>query len=74
LASVLADPRSAAVAGRALAYLEDLFARPDSLGSMMAGRAEQGAGDLELVAASVSALVENLLTDVEAADAGHPGA
>lgn len=40
----------------------------------MAGRAEQGAGDLELVAASVSALVENLLTDVEAADAGHPGA
>jgi hypothetical protein len=58
---LLGDPRSEQVAREALAYLEDLFAGADSLGSVMAGRAEQGVGDPDTVAASVAALVSDLL-------------
>jgi hypothetical protein len=63
---LLADPRSRLVAEEALGYLNVLFAEPDSLGSTMAGRAEQGVGQPEIVAASVSALVSDLVRGVEA--------
>jgi hypothetical protein len=42
--------------------LERLFAAgPDTLGSSMAGRAEEGVGDPEVVAASVAVLARELL-------------
>jgi Nucleotidyltransferase len=69
-ALLLADPRSQAAARQALVYLAELFSEPTSLGSVMAGRAEQGVGDPALVAASVSALAGDLLVGV-AAGAGN---
>jgi hypothetical protein len=69
-ALLLADPRSHEVARQALVYLGELFTEPTSLGSVMAGRAEQGVGDPALVAASVSALVGDLIAGVAAEDAG----
>jgi hypothetical protein len=62
--SLLKDGRSRAAAEQGLSYLGELFARPSSLGSQMAGRTEGKAGDPELVAASVSALVRDLLAAV----------
>ena len=48
---------------RALDFLQELFARgPESLGSTMAGRAEQGVGQPDVVAAAVSLLAQDLLT------------
>jgi hypothetical protein len=55
------DDRSREVAERAQAYLSELFERPDSVGSAMAGEAEGLVGDPQIVAASVSALVADLL-------------
>jgi hypothetical protein len=49
-----------------MAYLRDLFGSPDSLGSLMAGRAEEGVGDPEQVAAASAALALELLETVEA--------
>lgn len=50
----------------ALALLDELFASGmDALGSVMAGRAEQGIGDPETVAASAAALARDILDAVE---------
>jgi hypothetical protein len=64
---LLGDPRSHTVAEQALTYLADLFNSPESLGSVMAGRAEGDLDRSDIVAASVSALVGDLLTEVEPA-------
>jgi hypothetical protein len=58
--TLLSDPRSDHVALQAIAYLDRLFGDPSSLGSQMAGQAEEGVGDPEVVAASVAALVADL--------------
>jgi hypothetical protein len=61
------DELSSAVTEQALAYLAKLFAAgPDSVGSLMAGRAEEGVGEPAIVAASVSALAGDLLATVGA--------
>jgi len=59
---LLMDELSQKVTTHALAYLEQLFASPDALGSTMAGRAEEGVGQPETVAASASFLAQDLLT------------
>jgi len=64
---LLADPRSAEVAKQALAFMTDLFATPDSVGSLMAGRVEEGVGEPANVAASVSILAGELIEGVAAA-------
>ena len=47
----------------ALDLLAELFAAgPDAAGSDMAGRAEEGVGDPEVVAASTAVLAADLLT------------
>jgi len=59
---LLQDEISSAVTEQALVYLTELFAAgPDSVGSLMAGRAEEGVGEPEIVAASASALANDLL-------------
>jgi hypothetical protein len=58
---LLTDDRSRAVAATGVVYLRDLFAQPDGLGARMAGRAEEGIGDPEAVAAAVAALSSDLL-------------
>lgn len=60
------DPVSAEVTATALVYVRDLFGAPESQGSMMAGRAETGVGEPDVVRASVSALVQDLLDALEA--------
>lgn len=59
-AALLADPRSNLVALQAIEYLDQLFGDPSSLGSQIAGQAEEGLGDPEIVVASVAALVADL--------------
>lgn len=50
------------VTREALAYLRNLFASgPGALGSMMAGRAEEGVGDPDQVSAAVTFLAQDLL-------------
>jgi hypothetical protein len=61
IARLLADDLSAAVTLMALTYLRDLFGTPTSLGSTMAGRAEEGLGDPATVAAQISFLASDLL-------------
>lgn len=62
---LLSDPISATVTRQALDWLPVLFADgPDALGSVMAGRAEEGVGDPDLVAASVAALAADVLAAV----------
>lgn len=66
LRRALADEISAEVTNEAIAYLRVLFAAgPDAVGSAMAGRAEAGIGDPANVAASVAALGEDLLTELD---------
>lgn len=65
--TLLSDPRADHVALRALEYLDQLFHDPSSLGSQMAGRAEEGIGDPETVAASVAVLVSDLQMGITAA-------
>lgn len=48
-----------------IAHLRELFADATSLGSIMAGRAEQLVGDPEVVSASVAALAGDLLESVD---------
>lgn len=56
------DPLAGEVTRKALAHLQHLFANgPEALGSTMAGRAEEGIGDPDVVAASVAALAEDVL-------------
>jgi hypothetical protein len=56
------DEISQDVTAQALTYLEQLFADTDALGATMAGRAEEGVGEPETVSASVSFLVQDLLS------------
>lgn len=59
---LLVDPLSAPVTRTALDYLTGHFARgAETLGAMMAGRAETGVGDPDQVAASVSILAGDLV-------------
>ncbi len=67
ISRLLQDEISSAVTEQALVYLVKLFAAgADSVGSLMAGRAEEGVGEPAIVAASVSALADDLLTTVGA--------
>jgi hypothetical protein len=67
-ARLRADDMSAAVTETAIRYLRQLFAAgPQALGAEMAGRAESGIGDPDLVAASVSALAEDLAEALQTA-------
>jgi len=62
MAVLLRDDLAESVTRQALLYLEDLFASsPAAMGSVMAGRAEEGIGDPETVAAAVSILAAELL-------------
>jgi hypothetical protein len=62
---LLTEPVSKIVTEQAVDWLPDLFANgPDALGSVMAGRAEEGIGDPDLVAASVAALAADVLAAV----------
>jgi predicted nucleotidyltransferase len=57
-----ADELAGIATGTALDLLADLFAQgSSSIGSQMAGRAEEGIGDPEVVSASVTALASDLL-------------
>lgn len=62
--SLLRDDLSRSVAEESLDYLKEMFDEPSSLGSKMAGSTEGERGDPALVAASVSALVHDLLDEV----------
>lgn len=64
-AILLRDDSCGEVTREAIVHLEELFARPDSLGATMAGRAEEGVGDPELVAASVSLLSMELVRSLD---------
>jgi hypothetical protein len=62
---LISDRLSQEVTTRALGFIEQLFAAgPEALGSMMAGRAEEGVGQPETVAASASFLAQDLLDAV----------
>lgn len=67
LTRLLRDELAGEVTRDALGYLRVLFAGsgPESLGAMMAGRAEAGVGQPAVVAASVNALAEELLNLTE---------
>jgi ABC-type amino acid transport substrate-binding protein len=54
---VLAGPASRLAVG----YLRELFAGPDALDAVMAGRAEQLVGDPAVVSAAVAALAGDVL-------------
>lgn len=63
-----ADALSGPVTEAALGYLRELFgAGPQALGSSMAGRAEEGIGDPQTVAASAAFLASDLLAAIERA-------
>lgn len=71
LRTLRADDLAGAVTVQALEYLQDLFAAgPDATGSAMAGRAEEGVGEPETVAASVAVLAEDLLTALGDSETG----
>lgn len=62
LRNLRADSLAGPVTEEALRVLERLFAAgPEALGAMMAGRAEEGIGDPEVVSASVAALAQDVL-------------
>lgn len=62
---LLSDTVSKTATEQALGWLRTLFADgPDALGSVMAGRAEEGVGDPDLVAAAVAALADDVLAAV----------
>jgi hypothetical protein len=64
---MLQEEISSTVTEQALDYLAKLFAAgPGSVGSIMAGRAEEGVGEPAIVAASVSALADDLFATVAA--------
>jgi hypothetical protein len=58
---ILDDKRSSAAVLKCVDYLRELFSSPDTVGSRLAGRAELGIGEPEIVSASVAALVADLL-------------
>jgi hypothetical protein len=61
---ILSDDVSAEVAKQGMAYLDDLFRKPTSLGSMMAARAVGDLADPDEIRASCAALTEELLLAV----------
>lgn len=66
----LDDSVSADAVREAIQYLRTLFAAgPGAVGSMMAGRAEEGIGDPENVAVSVALLAEDIVTELDRAQA-----
>lgn len=56
------DQRSGAVTNEALQYLERLFGRPESLGSMLAARAAEGLEPAETIKQSCAVLATDLLS------------
>lgn len=64
LLRLLTDDFAGAVTSMGLDYLAELFGAADSLGSMMAGRAEELVGDPAVVAAACAALAGDLLNAV----------
>ncbi len=67
IAKLLEDELSSAATAQAIEHLTELFANgPDAIGSQMAARAEEGVGEPEIVAASVSALAADLLDALSA--------
>lgn len=63
---ILAEEISRDVTMQAMRFLRQLFGQgPEALGSMMAGRAETGVGQPEVVAAAVSVLAADLLNAIE---------
>lgn len=63
---LLAHPLSAPVTTTAIAEIGRLFTGPDSLGAVMAGRAEEGVGHPAEVAASVAFLATDLVESLAA--------
>jgi hypothetical protein len=61
MTTILADDRSARVGEAAMGFLRELFAAPDALGCVMAGRYVEGVADPETVRLSAAALVNDLL-------------
>jgi hypothetical protein len=61
---LLEEDLSRAAAEQALVYLGELFAGSSSVGSRMAGETEGSVGEPEIVAASTSALVNDLLAAI----------
>jgi hypothetical protein len=67
LSMLLRDPLAGVSTAGAIAFLEELFASgSDALGSVMAGRAETGLGDPDVVAASAAALAGDVLAALSA--------
>lgn len=67
-AILLADALSADVTRTAVVYLQTLFADgSDAIGSVMAGRAEEGVGDPEQVSAAIAYLAADLLGAIRTA-------
>jgi hypothetical protein len=60
-----ADDTSGEATEQAIVYLAELFGDATAQGSIMAGRAEEGIGNPDEVAASVTALVRDLLELLE---------
>lgn len=59
---LLRDEFAREVTERALVYLRELFQTPESVGSVMAGRAEQGVGNPAAVSQACSILTSDLLS------------
>jgi hypothetical protein len=64
LARLLTDGLAGDVTRIALDFLTQLFGRADSVGPIMAGRAEELVGDPAVVSAACAALADDLLTEV----------
>jgi hypothetical protein len=59
------DPLAGGATRQALVFLQRLFAAgPDALGSALAGRAEEGVGDPDVVSASVAALAHDAISTI----------
>ncbi|WP_448059194.1 hypothetical protein [Cellulomonas hominis] len=63
---LLRDDLTSDVTRESVDHLEELFGSPNTLGSEMAGRAEEGVGDPEQVAVAVSILASDLVTSLRA--------
>ena len=64
--ALLDNETSRTATDKSLAYLREHFAQgPDAVGSVMAGRAEEGVGEPETVSASVAILAQDLLEVLE---------
>jgi hypothetical protein len=67
MTTLLADDLSREVTRQAVEYLDEHFgAGPDAIGSIMAGRAEEGVGDPDQVAVAISFLAADLIDAIRA--------